>query len=151
LAIEHVASRRGREKHKSISIYTNLAGEGKKRKKKKEKKRAMTKERKKKQEKTYLGLKLALSSSFFKCTKLGNSKIMFLPSSMMGLWQKEQRTLQGSLCAIDLLLGSYHSRSWCPLTKLISSLWKMAAHWKGAAVRKRRRIFRQSKYPLCSF
>jgi hypothetical protein len=58
---------------------------------------------------------------------------MFLPSSMMGLWQKEQRTLQGSLCSIDFELGSYHSRSWCPLEKLISSLWKMAAHWNGAA------------------
>ena len=59
----------------------------------------------------YLGLKLALSSSVLRWTKLGKSKIMFLPSSMMGLWQKEQRTLQGSLCSIDFSLGSYHSRS----------------------------------------
>ena len=34
---------------------------------------------------------------------------------------------------MDLSVGSYHSRSWWPLVKLMSSLWKMAAHWKGAA------------------
>lgn len=53
---------------------------------------------------------------------------------MMGLWQNEQRTLQGSLCSVDLEDGSYHSRLWWPFLKLMSSLWKMAAHWKGAAV-----------------
>ena len=58
---------------------------------------------------------------------------MLRPSSMMGLWQKEQRTLQGSLCSVDLEDGSYHSRLWWPFLKLMSSLWKMAAHWKGAA------------------
>lgn len=52
----------------------------------------------------------------------------------MGLWQYEQRTLQGSLCSIDFSDGSYHSRLWWPFVKLMSSLWKMAAHWKGAAV-----------------
>ena len=34
---------------------------------------------------------------------------------------------------MDFSVGSYHSRSWWPLVKLMSSLWKMAAHWKGAA------------------
>ena len=33
---------------------------------------------------------------------------------------------------MDLLVGSYHPRSWWPLVKLMSVLWKMAAHWKGA-------------------
>jgi hypothetical protein len=51
----------------------------------------------------------------------------------MGLWQNEQRTLQGSWCSVDLVDGSYHSRLWWPFLKLMSSLWKMAAHWKGAA------------------
>lgn len=32
-----------------------------------------------------------------------------------------------------LVEGSYHSRLWWPLVKLMSSLWKMAAHWNGAA------------------
>lgn len=72
--------------------------------------RMMIKETKR-QKIAYLGLKLALSSSFLRWTKLGKSRIMFLPSSIMGLWQKEQRTLQGSLCSIDFSLGSYHSRS----------------------------------------
>ena len=58
---------------------------------------------------------------------------MLRPSSMMGLWQNEQRTLHGSLCSVDLEDGSYHSRLWWPFLKLMSSLWKMAAHWKGAA------------------
>lgn len=52
----------------------------------------------------------------------------------MGEWQKEQRTLQGSLCSMDFSVGSYHSRSWWPWVKFMSSLWKMAAHWKGAAI-----------------
>jgi hypothetical protein len=52
---------------------------------------------------------------------------------MMGLWQYEQRTLQGSLCSMDLSVGSYHSSEWWPWVKLMSVLWKMAAHWKGAA------------------
>jgi hypothetical protein len=34
---------------------------------------------------------------------------------------------------MDFSVGSYHSRSWWPFVKLMSSLWKMAAHWKGAA------------------
>lgn len=58
---------------------------------------------------------------------------MLRPSSMIGLLQKEQRTLHGSLCSLLLLDGSYHSRSWWPWVKLMSSLWKMAAHWNGAA------------------
>jgi hypothetical protein len=77
---------------------------------------------------TYLGLKNALSSSVFKWIKLGNSRIILRPSSMIGEWQYEQRTLHGSLCSIDFSVGSYHSRSWWPLVKLMSSLWKMAAH-----------------------
>jgi len=52
----------------------------------------------------------------------------------MGEWQKLQRTLHGRLCAIDLVLGSYHSRLWWPFVKLMSVFLKMAAHWKGAAV-----------------
>lgn len=36
---------------------------------------------------------------------------------------------------VDLAVGSYHPRSWCPLVKLMSVLWKMAAHWKGAFTR----------------
>jgi len=52
----------------------------------------------------------------------------------MGEWQKEQRTLQGSLCSRDFSVGSYHSREWWPWVKFMSSLWKIAAHWNGAAV-----------------
>ena len=33
---------------------------------------------------------------------------------------------------MDLAVGSYQPRSWWPLVKFMSSLWKMAAHWKGA-------------------
>jgi hypothetical protein len=33
---------------------------------------------------------------------------------------------------VDLAVGSYQPRSWTPLVKLMTSLWKMAAHWKGA-------------------
>jgi hypothetical protein len=82
---------------------------------------------------TYRGLNSAFASSSFKWIKLGNNKIIFRPSSMMGEWQKLQRTLQGSLCSMDFSVGSYHSRLWWPFEKLMSSLWKMAAHWKGAA------------------
>lgn len=85
---------------------------------------------------TYLGLKLSFASCVSKWIKLGNSNIIFRPSSMMGEWQKLQRTLQGSWCSVDLDVGSYHSRSWWPCEKLMSSLWKMAAHWKGAAAHK---------------
>lgn len=35
---------------------------------------------------------------------------MFLPSSIMGEWQKEQRTLQGRWWDMDFEEGSYHSR-----------------------------------------
>lgn len=52
---------------------------------------------------------------------------------MIGLWQFAHRTLHGNLCLVVFSVGSYHSRLWCPSTKLISSLWKIAAHWKGAA------------------
>ncbi len=83
---------------------------------------------------THLGLNFAFASAVFKCTKLGNSKIIFLPSSIIGLWQNEQRTLHGSWCSMLLLVGSYHSKSWCPCVKLMSSLWKIAAHWNGAAI-----------------
>lgn len=82
---------------------------------------------------TYLGAKLSLSCWLLNLMSEGKSKIMLRPSSMIGLWQKEQRTLQGSWCSVDLEDGSYHSRSWWPFLKLMSSLWKMAAHWKGAA------------------
>lgn len=78
-------------------------------------------------------MKFIWSSVVLRWIKLGNSRIMFLPSSMIGLWQYEQRTLHGSLCSTLLSVGSYHSRSWWPFWKLMSSLWKMAAHWKGAA------------------
>lgn len=37
---------------------------------------------------------------------------------------------------MDFSVGSYHSREWWPWVKLMSVLWKMAAHWKGAAGRK---------------
>jgi hypothetical protein len=33
-----------------------------------------------------------------------------------------------------LVDGSYHSRLWWPCVKFMSVLWKIAAHWKGAAV-----------------
>ena len=82
----------------------------------------------------HLGLKKALSLSFFKWINDGNSSIMLRPSSIIGEWQNEHRTLQGSLCSTDLDVGSYHSRLWWPSEKLISSLWKMAAHWNGAAL-----------------
>lgn len=62
----------------------------------------------------------------------GNSKIIFLPSSMIGDLQYPQVTLHGSLCLVVFSELSYHTRSWWPLVKLMSSLWKMAAHWKGA-------------------
>lgn len=58
---------------------------------------------------------------------------MFLPSSIMGEWQKEQRTLQGRWWDMDFEEGSYHSRPWWPEVKFMSVLWKIAAHWKGAA------------------
>lgn len=45
---------------------------------------------------THCGLNLALASSVFKCIRLGNSRIMFLPSSMIGLLQKLHRTLHGN-------------------------------------------------------
>ena len=57
---------------------------------------------------------------------------MFLPSSMMGDRQYAQLTLQGSLCLVVFSELSYQPRSWWPCVKLMSSLWKMAAHWKGA-------------------
>lgn len=82
----------------------------------------------------HLGLNRSLSSWFSKSIRLGNNKIMFRPSSMIGLWQNEQRILQGSLCSMDFSVGSYHSKSWCPFEKLTSSLWKMAAHCSGAAI-----------------
>lgn len=81
----------------------------------------------------YLGAKFSLSCWLLNLMSEGKSRIMLRPSSMMGLWQNEQRTLQGSLCSVDLEDGSYHSRLWWPFLKLMSSLWKMAAHWKGAA------------------
>lgn len=34
---------------------------------------------------------------------------------------------------MDFVDGSYHSRLWWPEVKFMSVLWKMAAHWKGAA------------------
>lgn len=57
---------------------------------------------------------------------------MFLPSSMIGVRQYAQLTLQGSLCTVVFSELSYQPRSWTPLVKLMSSLWNMAAHWKGA-------------------
>jgi hypothetical protein len=61
---------------------------------------------------THLGLKFSRSFLDLKCIKDGNSKIIFLPSSMMGLWQNEQRTFHGSLCTAVFSVGSYHSRWW---------------------------------------
>lgn len=57
---------------------------------------------------------------------------MFLPSSMMGVLQYAQDTLQGSLWTQVFSEDSYQPRSWTPSVKFMSSLWKMAAHWKGA-------------------
>lgn len=71
---------------------------------------------------THRGLKFSRSFLDLKCIKEGNSRIMFLPSSMIGLWQNEQRTLHGNLCSAVFSVGSYHSRWWWPLVKLISSL-----------------------------
>lgn len=57
---------------------------------------------------------------------------MFLPSSMIGVRQYAQLTLQGSLCTQVFSELSYHPRSWWPCVKLMSSLWNIAAHWNGA-------------------
>ena len=79
----------------------------------------------------HLTSKFFLSSSL-NSSNVGNSRIIFLPSSIMGVRQYAQLTLQGSLCTHVLLLLSYQPKSWCPCVKLISSLWKMAHHWNGA-------------------
>ena len=63
------------------------------------------------------------------------AKTLVRPSSMIGERQYEQVILQGSLCLVVFSPLSYHTRSWWPLVKLMSSLWKMAAHWNGAPVR----------------
>lgn len=82
----------------------------------------------------YDGSKFFLSSSFLKSMRVGKSKIMFLPSSIIGVRQYAQLTLHGSLCTHVLSDDSYQPRSWWPRVKLMSSLWKMAHHWKGAAI-----------------
>ena len=82
----------------------------------------------------YVDSKFFLSSSFLKSIKVGKSKIIFLPSSMIGVRQYPQLTLQGSLCTHVFSEDSYQPRSWWPCVKLMSSLWKIAHHWKGAAI-----------------
>lgn len=80
--------------------------------------------------------KFLRSSGVLKSIKVGNNKIMFLPSSMMGVLQYAQLTLHGSLWTQVFSELSYHPRSWWPWVKLMSSLWKIAAHWNGAPVTK---------------
>lgn len=81
---------------------------------------------------TYLISKFLRSAGSLKSINVGKSKIMFLPSSMIGVRQYAQLTLQGSLWTQVFSELSYQPRSWWPWVKLMSSLWKMAAHWNGA-------------------
>ena len=81
--------------------------------------------------------KFLRSSGFLKFMRVGKRRIMFRPSSMIGVRQYEQLTLQGSLWTVVFSELSYQPRSWWPRVKLMSSLWNMAAHWKGAPERAR--------------
>ena len=56
--------------------------------------------------------KFFLSSGDLKSIKVGNSSIIFLPSSMIGVRQYAQLTLHGSLCTVVLSELSYQPRSW---------------------------------------
>ena len=88
--------------------------------------------RKPKQGTTCLISKFLRSSGFLKFIKVGNSRIMFRPSSMIGVRQYAQLTLQGNVWTQVFSELSYQPKSWWPWVKLMSSLWKMADHWKGA-------------------
>ena len=56
---------------------------------------------------------------------------MLRPSSMIGVRQYEQETLQGRWWEMSLFAGSYQPRSLWPCVKLMSVLWKIVAHWNG--------------------
>lgn len=60
---------------------------------------------------TYVGSKFFLSSSDLKFISVGNKSIMFLPSSIIGVRQNAQLTLQGSLCLHVFSELSYQPRS----------------------------------------
>ena len=55
--------------------------------------------------------KFFLSSGDLKSIKVGNSKIIFLPSSIIGVRQYAQLTLHGNLCTVVFSELSYHPRS----------------------------------------
>lgn len=57
-------------------------------------------------------LKFFLSSGDLKLIKVGNSNIIFLPSSMIGVRQYAQLTLHGSLCTVVFSELSYQPKSW---------------------------------------
>lgn len=82
--------------------------------------------------KAYVGAKLFFSFSLLNLIKVGKSKIMFRPSSMIGVLQYAQLTLQGNLCVVVFSELSYQPKSWWPWVKFMSSLRKIAAHWNGA-------------------
>ena len=59
----------------------------------------------------HVGSKFFLSSSDLKSKSVGNNSIIFLPSSMIGVRQYAQLTLQGSLCLHVFSELSYQPRS----------------------------------------
>ncbi len=59
----------------------------------------------------HVGSKFFLSSGDLKLIKVGNSKIMFLPSSMIGVRQYAQLTLHGSLWTVVFSELSYQPKS----------------------------------------
>jgi hypothetical protein len=75
-----------------------------------------------------VGSNFFLSSCDLKLIKVGNKRIILRPSSMIGVRQYEQVILQGSLCSTTFSLLSYHTRLLYPFMKLMSCLWKIAAH-----------------------
>ena len=59
----------------------------------------------------HVGSKFFLSSSDLKSMSVGNKRIIFLPSSMIGVRQYAQLTLHGSLCTQVFSELSYQPRS----------------------------------------
>ena len=55
--------------------------------------------------------KFFLSSGDLKSINVGNSKIIFLPSSIIGVRQYAQLTLHGNLCTVVFSELSYHPKS----------------------------------------
>lgn len=80
---------------------------------------------------TYIAAKFFLSSSFLNLISVGYNKTLFLPSSIIGARQYAHVTLHGNLCLVVFSWLSYHTRSWCPCVKVISSLLNTAVQPKG--------------------